>query len=254
MAQMPDRQGLGYQFFREAFNHAIPTHMNQFIRFLTTPVSHGGAGEVVYNNAEAEDNDFTESEGGAITPTRWPSLCSVSLVTCAATADCGPAGGTCVARDNGNLYKGVLSADLQYLGTDPNSYRTPYEKQTNETEDDFTDVIELTRVLDPDTTSDANYEAAVNAIADEDEWARFFAVQMLLVNQEGGIYRDTGDDYLLYMEPPGSPLGYNAKLMPRDLDSVFGGFGAFNQETIWRTNIQSAQRFVRNNAYAGRFV
>jgi hypothetical protein len=254
MGQLPDRQGLGYQFFREAFNHAIPTHSSQFVRLLTSPVNHGGAGEIVYSNAEAEDTDFTESEGGAITPTRWPSLCSVSLLTCAATADCGPSGGTCVTRDNGNLYKGVLSADFQYLGTNPDSYRAPYEKQTNETEDDFTDVIQLTSVLDPDTTSDANYEAAVNAIVDEDEWARYFAINMLLVNQEGGIYRDSGDDFLLYFEPPGSPLGPNVKILPRDTDSLFGGFGTFAQETIWRTNVQTSQRFVRNNAYAGRFV
>jgi hypothetical protein len=254
MSQFPERQSLGYQFFREAFGRAIPTLASQFIRLETDPLSHGGVQDYAYNNVEAEDADFTESEGGAISPLRWPNMCTISLATCTADADCGALGGTCFDRTAGNLYKGVLSADLQYLGTDENSYRTPYEKQTNETDDIFTDVMALAFALDPDTTSDANFESAVNAVIDENEWARYFAIQMLLVNQEGGIYRDTGDDFLLYMEPPGSPLGYNAKLMARDMDSVFGGFGSFNQETIWRTNIQTPQRFIRNNAYAGRFV
>ena len=254
MSQQTDRQGLGYQFFREAFAHAIPTLMNQFMRLETNPLSHGGVQDYAYNNVEAEDADFTESQGGIITPLRWPGICTVSLATCSSDADCGGAGGTCFDRTSGNLYKGVLSADLQYLGTDENSYRTRYEKQTNETDDIFTDVMDLTFALDPDTTSDANFESAVNAAIDENEWARYFAIQMLLVNQEGGIYRDTGDDYLLYFEPPGSPLGPNAKILARDMDSTFGGFGEFNQETIWRTSVQTPQRFIRNNAYAGRFV
>ena len=254
MSQQPDRQALGYQFFREAFAHALPALASQHVYLDTDPLSHGGIQDYTYNNVEVEDENFTGSEGGAITPLRFPGVCTVSLSTCSVDADCGVGGGTCFDRSIGDLYKGVLTADLQYLGTDKNSYRTRYEKQTNEAADEFTDVMALTYALDPDTTSDANFESAVNAIVDEDEWARFFAIHMLLVNQEGGIYRDSGDDYLLYMEPAGSPLGYNAKLIARDMDSVFGGFGTFSQETIWRTNVQTPQRFIRNNAYAGRFV
>lgn len=253
MSQQPDRQHLGYGFFGDAFGGAIPTAKRQFVRLDTNPLSHGGVDDYVYVNVEKEDEDFLESQGGAITPLRFPGACSASLTVCAATANC-PGGETCVARDAGNLYKAVLSGDLQYLGTNPDSYRTSYEKESNGADDIWTDLFDLTFVLDPDTTPDASYEAAVNAIADENEWARWFAVHMLLVNQEGGIYRDTGDDFYVYTEPPGSPLGYNTKFIPRDLDSVFGGFGAFNQETIWRTNVQTTQRFVRNNAYAGRFV
>ena len=253
MAQEPDRQFLGYGFFGSAFGGSIPVAKAQFVRLDTNPLSHGGIDDYAMVNVEKEDEDFLDSQGGAITPLRFPGACSVSLTTCSADTEC-PSGQTCVRRDTGNIYKGVLSGDLQYRGTDPNSYRTSYEKETNETDDIWTDLIGLTSVLDADTTPDASYETAVNAAADELEWARYFAVNMLLVNQEGGIYRDTGDDFYLYFEPPTSPLGTNVKFIPRDMDSTFGGFGEFNQETIWRTTVPNAQRFVRNNAYAGRFV
>jgi Lamin Tail Domain/CotH kinase protein/Dictyostelium (slime mold) repeat len=254
MTQQTDRQALGYQFNREAFNRAIPTLDTQLIRWETSPLSYGGTQDYPYNNVEVEDQDFSGSEGGAITPTRFPSVCTISLATCATTADCGATGGTCFDRTTGNLYKGVLTATLQYLGTDKNSYRVRYEKQTNAAADDFTDVMDLTRALDPATTSDANFESAFNAVADANEWARYFGIQLLLVNQEGGIYLDTGDDFLLYFDPPGSPLGHNTKILVRDQDSVFGGFGTFNQDTIWRTTVQTPQRFMRSNAFAGRFV
>ena len=58
-------------------------------------------------------------------------MCTVSLATCSTTADCGALGGTCFDRTTGNLYKGVLSADLQYLGTDENNYRGRYENTTD---------------------------------------------------------------------------------------------------------------------------
>ena len=96
---------------------------------------------------------------------------------------------------------------------------------------------------------------------------------MLLANGEGGLYRDSGDDYFVYFEPPDSPNGYNAKLIPWDLDSVWGGHwyidNYWEQPTIWRTGCghpcnsfkpcpsplaDTAGRLMRSNAFAGRFV
>jgi hypothetical protein len=148
-------------------------------------------------------------------------------------------------------------ATLDYLGPSPeNGYRTAsYEKDSNQEADDWTDLITLCFALDPDTTPDGSFEAAVSSVADEVEWAGWFAIHMLVVNQEGGIWRDTGDDYFLYFEPADSPNGVNAQFLPWDLDSVFGGFaGSFNQETIWRTTVTNPQRFLRSNAFAGSFV
>ncbi len=145
---------------------------------------------------------------------------------------------------------------MDYRGEAQSAYSSSgYDKETNIELNDWADLVDISRALDATQTPNAVFESTVSNLADEDSWARWFAIHMLLVNQEGGIYRDTGDDYYLYFEPSSSPLGYNAKFLPWDMDSVFGGFGGtFAQETIWRTNVAGPQRFVRSNAFAGRFV
>jgi len=258
MSQGIPKQHMGYRFFREAFDGRILGSHTQFIRMHQSPLSEGNATQdLVYVNVERQDEDFLTSQGGDVAPTRFPSLCSVAATPCGSDAEC-PPGETCFDRTHGNLYQGQHpNANLQYLGPSPeNGYRTAtYQKETNEEEDNWSDLIDLCSALDPDTTSDANFEAAVKARVDEDQWAKWFGANLLLVNQEGGIYRDTGDDYYVYFEPPGGPLGPNAVMIPRDQDSVFGGFaGTFNQDSIWRTNVQTTQRFLRSNAFAGRFV
>ena len=49
--------------------------------------------------------------------------------------------------DDGNLYKGEFTANLAYQGDNPDDYRDNYEKKTNETEDDWTDLIALCQFL-----------------------------------------------------------------------------------------------------------
>ena len=257
MAQSTAKQSLGYQFFRLAFDGSIPTPRTQFVRLNTNPLSHGGTQDWVYINVERVDDDFLESQGGSIVPLRFPDRCSEAGVTCETNADC-PPGESCVRTDSGNLYRGRHpDATLQYLGPSPESgYRTAaYEKETNVEADLWDDLIDQCFAIDADTTPDASFEASMRTTADEVEWARWFAIHMLLVNQEGGIYRDTGDDYFIYFEPPGSPNGPNATMLTWDQDSVFGGFGdVFDQETIWRTTVVNPQRFLRSNAFAGLFA
>jgi hypothetical protein len=177
MAQQTDKQALGYQFFREAFGTSIPDHVTQFVRFETTPLSHGGIQDFAYINIGPRRRP---PPGRAVSPLRFRGFAPSASRPARPPLNAAPSGLPIGRRAT---WRG-LSADLQYL-TNPDSYRTAYEKETNETDDIFTDIINLTYVLDPDTTPDASYEAAVNAIADEDNWARFFAIQMLLVNQEG---------------------------------------------------------------------
>jgi hypothetical protein len=254
MSQGIDKQRLGYTFFREAFARSIPTPSTQFVRFHTNPVSEGGNADLIYINVEAVDQDFLESQDGQVVPERFPDRCSVAGTTCDVDADC-PGGETCVATSAGDLYRGRETGDLQYLGTDPESYRVSYDKETNVEADDWTKLIDQCFALDADTTPDASFEASVEATANEEEWLRWFAIHMLLVNEEGGIYRDTGDDYYIYFEPTGSPDGLNSAFIPWDMDAIYGGTGgAFHQDPIWRTNVPNVQRVLRSNAFAGRFV
>lgn len=273
MSQSIVRQHLGYRFFREVFGGALVAPRTQFVRFNVTPLTHGGVQNYIYINVERIDDDFLTSQDGAIQPLRYPDRCSGSEEECAADTDC-PPDETCVPTDNGNLYRGRHNdAHLRWEGYDPNAYMVDgagnngYELENNEENHDWTDLITLCFALDASTTPDGTvdhhiYEAAVDSVADTREWTRWFGVHMLIMNWEGGIYRDTGDDYYLYFAPPSTPsqlpddLGhYHANLLVWDMDSVFGGWtNVFTQDSIWRTTVPSPQRFVRSNAFGGRFV
>ena len=107
-------------------------------------------------------------------------------------------------------------------------YQINYNKKTNTSENIWTDLIGLTRALAKGhsgpvftdaVTYDADYAAAVRAVADVDEWMRWFAVNTLVDNCETNLSNGDGDDFHLY-------FGTNdrrCKLMPYDLDTIIGG-------------------------------
>jgi hypothetical protein len=126
---------------------------------------------------------------------------------------------------NGNIYKGVSTvsppADLRYIDEDPSSYKA-YDKQTNSSADDWTDLIELVRVLN--LTPDDQYEAEVRRVVDVDQWLTYFAVNSLIGNREnslGGVGNTgyyTGDDYSLYR----GNVDTRFQLLIHDLDTILG--------------------------------
>lgn len=122
--------------------------------------------------------------------------------------------------DDGNLY--TISddpgdqGDLRYEGEDPDAYRDAYTKETNEELDDWTDLINLTNVLE--NAPDANYLADVSQVADVRQWFRHFAVDTLLANREGGLATGRGDDYMIYS----GVTDPRFKLVPHDLDTLLG--------------------------------
>ena len=106
--------------------------------------------------------------------------------------------------DSGNLYRGVdpsgdgPEADFELLGESVDEYRPLYLKRNHVEEDDFSDVIELCRVFDRDETPDDVFTERLEAIVDVHQWARFFAAQACLANDDGGIQSSSGEDYFLY--------------------------------------------------------
>ena len=124
---------------------------------------------------------------------------------------------------SGNLYSAraadapsTAEADLSYRGTNSNFYTNTYFKETNKSENDWADVMELTRVLS-DTPNDL-YLSEVKRVAEVHEWLRYFALNALLDNNESGIYMGYGDDYSMYrgMHDP------RFLLLAHDLDTIMG--------------------------------
>ncbi len=100
----------------------------------------------------------------------------------------------------GNLYRGIASdnseAGLQYLGNQADPYRVNYFKETNTRDDDWSDLIAMTRAISDENSSD--YGGGVSQVIHINEWLRYFAINALLDNNETGIYMGYGDDYALY--------------------------------------------------------
>lgn len=104
----------------------------------------------------------------------------------------------------GNLYRGVQSlfpateqADLTYLGENPNLYRENYSKQNNTTEDDWSDLIDLIRVLSAQTP-ELIFRQEVYRVLNVDELMRYLALNALIENEETTINTGVGDDYAFY--------------------------------------------------------
>ncbi len=101
------------------------------------------------------------------------------------------------ADSDGNFYRGI-NGDLSYRGESPGSYRGSYAKKTNVEEDDWSDLIAMTRALSESETPDEVFVETLEAAADVQQWLRFFAVNALLVNEENGLINGRGDDYSMY--------------------------------------------------------
>jgi len=143
--------------------------------------------------------------------------------------------------DEGNLYRGEQRANLDWRGSDKEAYRPYYLKRTNVEEDDFSDIMELCYVFDRDTTPDDEvFYQRLQELVDIEEWARFFAVHTVISTQEGGIYRDKGDDYYLYRRPSDGKW----VLIPWDVDDSFLN----PTERLFRPTVPSIVRFLHHPA------
>lgn len=153
----------------------------------------------------------------------------------------------------GNLYRamdpGGLGAfggrqrmgDLNYQGEDVDDYRPIYDKKTNQDEDDFSDVIALTRMFDAGETPQAEFKQQAEEMLDVRQWARFFAVMACVMNSDGGIWNDGGEDYFLYHMPSDAnrPDAGKWLILCWDLEETFTG----SNERLFRPEAAALERF-----------
>lgn len=124
---------------------------------------------------------------------------------------------------SGNLYRCIrtdtsprVNADLVYRGTNASDYANTYFKETNASEDDWTDLIELTRVLTE--TPDAEFVAEVERVADVGQWLTYLAIMALYDSRETGLNTSDGDDYAMYR----GENDRRFRLFYYDLDTILG--------------------------------
>ncbi|MHB9047020.1 MAG: lamin tail domain-containing protein [Pirellulales bacterium] len=161
---------------------------------------------------------------------------------------------------SGNIYKGVSTsspdADLRYINENPNSYRMSYSKETNIAADDWSDLIELVRVLN--TTPDDQYTQEVNRVVNVDEWLGYFAVNALVGNREnslGGVGTTghlVGDDYSMYR----GMVDTRFQLLVHDMDTVLAQGDTAADATLGlflTSTLPTIDRFLKWKDFAPRY-
>jgi hypothetical protein len=157
---------------------------------------------------------------------------------------------------SGNLYRGIRltgdGANLDYEGEDPEPYRKNYFKRTNSSEDDWTDLIALTRVLNE--TPDETYVQEVLNHVNLEEWMLYFAVETLVDDRETNLANGNrgtgqGDDYFLYA----GVIDPRAQLLPYDLDTILGegtGSERIDRELFEMTAVDALDRLMKHPEFS----
>ncbi len=100
----------------------------------------------------------------------------------------------------GNVYKVVRDIpppNFDYRGTNPNSYRNTYGKESNASEDDWTDLINMLSIMGENSGA-AFTEANVRQVINPEQWLRHIALMNILANSESGLPTGNNDDYYMY--------------------------------------------------------
>ena len=123
--------------------------------------------------------------------------------------------------DGGNVYRISSGAHAATLAAhQPPTSQTysnlGYFKASNSTENDYSDLTNLTYVLN--VVPDSIYEASVRSNINVDAWLTYFAVNSLLENTETSIGSGIGDDAGLYHAPRENKWYFIA----HDWDTVIG--------------------------------
>jgi hypothetical protein len=149
----------------------------------------------------------------------------------------------------GNLYHAIGGGNLDYLGDSPDPYKesTRYRKRNNTAEDDWTDLIRLTRILN--LTPAGQWYAELQKVADVREWISYFAVNTVLANAETGLGTGGPGDYAMYdgVDDP------RFRLLIYDLDSVLGVEGGGGKSLLRATNNPAIARFLSDPEVAPQY-
>lgn len=123
-------------------------------------------------------------------------------------------------NQNGNLYKCLYPANLDYKGDDPDLYkfqqfgRRPYDLKTNIEADDYSDFAAFVKILN--LTSTADLQCEIEQVFNVDQYLRTIVFDILTGNWDGPIYNQ--NNFYLYHNEETDLLEY----ISFDLDNTLG--------------------------------
>jgi len=147
--------------------------------------------------------------------------------------------------NGGNLYRArrnIAPSGFEYRGEEADSYRNTWFKTSNTAEDDWSDLIGMLRVVDPE---DELLLARVREVIDVEQWLTHLAVMALFNNSESSLNTGFNDDYYFYrgVDDP------RFLLVAYDTDTILGegDTGSFPGATFFgATRIPALGRLLRH--------
>ena len=121
---------------------------------------------------------------------------------------------------NGNLYKCLWPADLDYKGDDPDLYkevpfdRRTYDLRTNREADDYTDLAHFIDILNNTPIDERACE--LEKVFNVDAYLKYLAIDIFTGNWDGPIYNK--NNFYLYHNTATGQFEY----IPYDLDNTLG--------------------------------
>lgn len=119
--------------------------------------------------------------------------------------------------NNGNLYKKARpDREFRWLDGDIGRYEADgWNKQTNSSENDWSDLDEMLRVINS-ASGDPDYLQQMEAVADIDQWMKWFATMTILTNGETNVSNGADDDFSIYRGADDPRFVF----IPHDLDTI----------------------------------
>jgi spore coat protein CotH len=127
-------------------------------------------------------------------------------------------------ENTGNLYKCSWPADLGWLGSNQQLYKDiinpsplnerAYELKTNETADDYTDLVALINTIN--NTPTASFKQAIDTIFDVQAYLKVLAAEVLMGHWDNYFYNK--NNYYLYHHQGTGKFVY----LPYDMDNTWG--------------------------------
>jgi spore coat protein CotH len=151
----------------------------------------------------------------------------------------------------GNMFKGDPSGDLKWLGSSPSFYYPKYELKTNETTNDWTDLVLFINKIN---NSGNYFYDSLETILNTSDFIKHWAVLNLFVNLDS--YIGSGHNYFIYHDT----LSKRFEWLTWDVNEAFGNFQMGltitqlkNLSMYWVSNPSSnrplVQKMLANTTY-----
>jgi hypothetical protein len=125
---------------------------------------------------------------------------------------------------SGNIYRAIRDIappDFAYRGENKDSYTNTWFKESNASEDDWTDIVGMLRVVGINNSTPFTTEN-VRQVINVEQWIKHLALMNLLGNAETGLNTGYNDDYYMYA----GLIDRRFLLTYYDLDTILGQGGS----------------------------